>query len=242
MTLDERFEGDTLDETVWFPHYLPHWSSLEESAADHQVRDGSLQLRISKDHPLWCPDLHGEPLRVSCIQSGNVPGSQPFRDHLEIRAPDTAFRGYLPFCGDIGVRMRGDVTSRSMFAFWLSGVEDEAHQSGEICVAEIFGSGIDADTAEVGIGLHSFRDPALREDFHAERLRIDVSDFHEYGVVWRPGSLTFSIDGRLLRRIDQAPEYPVQLMLGVFDFPDRAGDPNHEPRMWVERVWSHPLE
>ena len=240
MTLDERFQGDTLDEDVWFPYYLPHWSSRADSAADYRVVDGTLRLRIARDHPLWCPDLHAEPLRVSCVQSGNVPGSQPFRDDLQIQDPGTEFRGYLPTHGEIGVRMRGEVTSRSMFAFWLSGIEDDPEQSGEICVAEIFGSGIHNDSAEVGIGLHAFRDPRLSEEFSADSFPIDVTRFHDYAVAWRTDSLTFAIDGGIVRQVEQAPDYPVQLMLGVFDFPDRAGDASHEPQMFVESVWSHP--
>jgi hypothetical protein len=33
VTLDERFDTGTLDLDVWFPSYLPHWSSRAESAA-----------------------------------------------------------------------------------------------------------------------------------------------------------------------------------------------------------------
>lgn len=31
--------------------------------------------------------------------------------------------------------VRGSVTERSMFAFWMSGIEDQPERSGEICVA-----------------------------------------------------------------------------------------------------------
>ncbi len=63
-TLDERFPGDALDLDVWFPYYLPHWSSRAQSAATWEVRDGELRLSIPPQQPLWCPDLHEEPLRV----------------------------------------------------------------------------------------------------------------------------------------------------------------------------------
>ena len=32
--------------------------------------------------------------------------------------------GYTPRYGQIEVRMRATITSRSMFAFWMSGIED----------------------------------------------------------------------------------------------------------------------
>lgn len=43
--LDERFDGEELNTGVWFPYYLPHWSSREQSAATWFVRDGELQVR-----------------------------------------------------------------------------------------------------------------------------------------------------------------------------------------------------
>ena len=229
--LDERFSGDTLDRDVWFPYYLPHWSSRAESAATHSVRGSELRLSIPVDQPLWCADLHDEPLRVSCIQSGSFagpPGSTigqlPFRDDLVVREAQPTMWGYTPRYGQIEVRMRGVITARSMFAFWMSGIEDRPERSGEICVAEVFGDTVHDGSAAVGIGVRQFRDPALVGEFAAEPLEIDVSEFHTYGVDWQPGSLAFTVDGEVVRRLDQAPDYPMQLMIGVFDFPAKATD------------------
>jgi beta-glucanase (GH16 family) len=118
--------------------------------------------------------------------------------------------------------MRGVVTARSMFAFWMSGIEDRPEHSGEICVAEVFGDAVRSGSADVGMGVHRFRDPALVEEFSTAPLAIDVTEFHTYGVDWRPGSLVFTVDGEVVRRLDQAPDYPMQLMIGVFDFPAKA--------------------
>jgi len=229
--LDEQFKGDTLDLEVWFPYYLPHWSSRSQSAATYSVRDGELHLSIPADQPLWCADLHDEPLRVSCIQSGSfagplgtTTGQQPFRENLKVREEQPTMWGYTPCYGQVEVRMRGMVTPRSMFAFWMSGIEDRPERSGEICVAEVFGDGVTEDSAQIGVGLHRFRDPALVEDFSAVPVAVDVSRFHTYGVDWRPGHLEFTVDGVVIRRVDQAPDYPMQLMVGVFDFPERAGE------------------
>jgi Glycosyl hydrolases family 16 len=244
-SLDERFDGEALDPDVWFPYYLPHWSSRAASRASYAVRRGELRLTIPPHQPLWCPDRHAEPLRVSCVQSGGRTGQQPFREGLTVREEQPEFRGYTPRYGHIEIRMRGIVTKRSMFAFWLSGVEDRPQHSGEICVAEIFGDAVSYGTAAVGMGLHRFRDPSLTEEFAADPLPLDVSDFHTYAVDWRPGSLVFTVDGEVVRTVGQAPDYPVQLMLGVFDFPAK-GDPSHEippvPEMVVSHVAGHPLD
>ena len=242
--LDERFPGDELDLEVWFPYYLPHWSSRAESAASYAVRDGELHLTIPADQPNWCADLHEEPLRVSCIQSGSwagplgsSQGPQPFRPDLVVREEQPPMPGYAPRYGQVEIRLRGIVTARSMVAFWMVGLEDRPERSGEICVAEIFGDAVRDGSAAVGLGVHRFRDPALREEWAAERFDLDVAAFHTYGVDWRPGSLAFTIDGRVVRRLDQAPDYPLQLMIGVFDFPAKAVD-DREPAV-PELIVSH---
>jgi hypothetical protein len=247
--LDERFPGGALDTDVWFPFYLPHWSSRAASAATYAVRDGALHLSVPADQPLWCPDLHEEPLRVSCLQTGSRSGpvgsntgQQPFAEGLVVREEQPEFRGYTPRYGHVEVTMRATVGPRSMFAFWLSGIEDRPEHSGEICVAEVFGDTVGDGTAAVGTGLHRFRDPALTEEFGAEQLPLDVTRDHTYAVDWTPGSLVFTVDGDVVRRVAQAPDYPVQLMLGVFDFPRRAGGGGPEvPELVVSSVRGHPL-
>jgi Glycosyl hydrolases family 16 len=241
--LDERFAGDVLDQSIWFPYYLPHWSSRAASAATYAVGNGELRLLIPPEQGLWCAGTHPTPLRVSCIQSGNIAGAQPFLDGQRVTEDQEEFRGYTPRYGRIAIRARGVVTPRSMVAFWLSGIEDTPSHSGEICVMEVFGDAVTADTAGVGMGLHRFRDPALVEDFAAEPLPLDVAEFHTYGVDWRPGSLTFTVDGEPVKYVGRSPDYPVQLMLGVFDFPDKA-DPSATatpvPEMIVTEITGRP--
>jgi Glycosyl hydrolases family 16 len=244
--LDERFPGDALDLDVWFPYYLPHWSSRSESAANHSVHDGELHLTIPVDQPLWCDGLHEEPLRVSCVQTGSFAGplgstigQQAFRDGLKVREEQPTFWGYTPHYGQVEVRMRASVSPRSMFAFWMSGIEDRPERSGEICVVEVFGETIRDGSAEVGIGVKRLGDPALSQEFSAHRIEIDVTEFHSYGVDWRPGYLEFTIDGEVVRRVQQSPDYPMQLMLGVFDFPAKAGATEDEtviPELVVAHV------
>jgi hypothetical protein len=251
VELDERFAGGTLDPDVWVPYYLPHWSSRAESAATYAVRGGELHLSIPVDQPLWCADLHEEPLRVSCIQSGSFAGplgsgvgQQPFRDGLRVREEQPTIWGFTPHYGHVEVRMRGVVSARSMFAFWMSGIEDRPERAGEICVAEIFGEALRDGCADVGIGVKRLGDPALTQEFSADPLGIDVAEFHTYGVDWRPGSLAFSVDGEVVRRLDQAPDYPMQLMIGVFDFPAKATSDTGAvpvPELVVSHVRGHPI-
>lgn len=250
--IDETFAAGTLDPDVWFPWYLPHWSSRAASAATYELTGEGLVLRIPEDQPLWCPDTHEEPLRVSGVQTGNFSGPvgstvgpQPFREGLVVREEQPAAWGYTPdfrVAGHLEARMRATITERSMFGFWLSGIEDRPERSGEVLLVEVFGDAVDGGYAEVGMGIRKFRDPALWEAFAPERLAIDVAELHTYSVDWEPGSLVIGVDGHEVRRLDQTPDYPTQLMIGVFDFPakaagDAAGDgPVPVPELVVAHV------
>ncbi|AGZ46761.1 glycoside hydrolase family 16 protein [Actinoplanes friuliensis] len=248
--MEDLFGGDALDLDVWVPHYLPHWSSRASSAATYEVSGGELRLSIPPEQGLWCEDRHDGPLRVSGVQSasfsgpvGSPVGGQPFKDGLLVTSEEPEFWGYTPLYGHVEVRARGVISPRSMVAFWLSGIEDKPQHSGEICVMEVFGDAVRPDSTDVGIGLHKFRDPGLTEDWSAQPLDLDVSDFHTYAVDWAPGSLVFTVDGERVKRIGQSPNYPVQLMLAVFDFPDKATpDDNDVPELIVSHVLGRPLK
>jgi hypothetical protein len=105
-TIDERFAGGQLDETVWTPAYLPAWSSRADAAATSEVVADGPAADHPTEQPLWCPDLHEEPLRVSAIQSGNwsgplgsTRGQQPFADGLVVREAQRPRWGFTPSSG-----------------------------------------------------------------------------------------------------------------------------------------------
>ena len=39
---------------------------------------------------------------------------------------------------------------------------------------------------------------------------------------WTPGRVAFFVDGDLVKTAGQAPNYPLQLMLGIYEFPDKT--------------------
>jgi hypothetical protein len=103
---DERFDQPVLDPAVWTTSYLPAWSSRAAAAATYTVEDDGLHLTIPADQPLWCPDLHTTPLRVSVVQSGNWSGpvgssrgQQPFRDGLVVREEQPTVLGFTRTTG-----------------------------------------------------------------------------------------------------------------------------------------------
>ena len=229
----DDFDGDALDTSVWIPHYLPMWSSRVESAATYATGGSELRLTIPPEQGLWCPGDHDPPLRVSGIQSGvfsgevgSKIGQQPFREGAVVREFQPTRWGWTPEYGRLEVRARMELSPRSMAAVWMVGIEDEPARSAEICIFEVFGDALRIDagqpTAAVGMGLHPFRDPAITDDFDAPRVPIDVAEHHVYAADWRPGRVDFLIDGEQMRSVLQAPSYPMQMMIAVFDFPEKA--------------------
>lgn len=242
-TFLETFDG-VLDEIRWLPHYLPQWSSRAESAATYEVVDSELRLSIPPDQGLWCPDTHPKPLRVSGVQSGvfsgpvgSTIGQQPFADNQVVREEQPAWWGWTPEHGRIEVRARMELSQTSMASVWMVGLEDSPERCGEICLFEVFGTTISADgsAADVGTGLHPFRDPSLLDEFSAEPQQIDVREPHTYAVEWRPDGVDFLLDGRPVRTSQQAPHYPMQMMIAVFDFPAVERRP-HTPVLAVDEV------
>lgn len=247
--VDERFTTPP-EARGWTLAYLPAWSSRAASRATARTAPDGLHLTIPPEHPVWCPGEHHPPLRVSAAQSGSwsgpvgsTQGQQPFRDGQTVREEQPARWACTPRYGRVEVTCRATIGPGSMFSAWLVGVEDVPERSGELCLVEVFGESLGPDdgggpTAALGSGVHPFRDPALREDFAAPRTAVDVAAWHTYAVQWRPGRAVFEVDGVVTRETGQAPDYPLQLMLGVFDFPEAPHGPGAPavPELVVGRV------
>jgi beta-glucanase (GH16 family) len=148
--------------------------------------------------------------------------------------------GLHPHYGYVEVECRATLTERSMFSAWMVGLEVEPDDCGEICLVEVFGDTLaDGPVAAVGHGIKRIRDPRLREDFVAQPRRIDITEPHVYAVDWQRDHVDFLLDGERLRTVSHAPTYPMQLIIGVFDFPRRATperDDTPTPELIVRRV------
>jgi glycosyl hydrolase family 16 len=229
LEFEDTFDGDSLDDRRWLPWYLPHWSTRELAAARYEVGGGRLRLLIEEDQRPWCPDLDGD-VRVSSLQTGlfagplgSAIGQHRFNCEAIVTEEQQNVRLYTPRYGRFEVRLRALDDPHCMVALWMIGYEDEPSRSAEICVCEIFGRDVRPGEARVGMGVHPFGDPEIADDFAAEPVPIDARDFHVYAAEWTPDGVSFSVDGEQVRSVDQSPAYPMQLMLGIYEFPPESG-------------------
>ena len=232
LEVEDDFEGPALDERLWIPHYLPHWSTRAASAARYEVGDGGLRLLIEADQPAWYPDLDRQ-TRVSSLQTGlfagpvgSSIGQHRFRDGLFVREAQRNVALYTPRYGLFEARARALDDPANMVALWMIGYEDHPERSAEICIFEIFGRDVRADNCLVGMGVHPFGDPAISDEFSAEPVAIDARQAHTYTAEWTPGRVAFYVDDRLVKTVGQAPTYPMQLMLDIFEFRERPEAPS----------------
>jgi Glycosyl hydrolases family 16 len=227
LEFEETFEGDSLDRDRWLPYYLPHWSSRERSAARYEIGGGTLRLLIEADQPAWCPELDGE-VRVSSLQTGSFAGpvgstigQHRFNPAAVVREEQPNVQFYTPLYGRVELRAQASDDPQAMVAFWMIGFEDAPERSAEICICEIFGRDVQRDDAVVGVGVHPFGDPSIADDFSRVSMPIDAREFHVYAANWAPDGVALTVDGDVLKTVDQSPAYPMQLMLGIYDLRSR---------------------
>ncbi|MFO7171147.1 MAG: glycoside hydrolase family 16 protein [Chloroflexota bacterium] len=221
----DEFDGAGLDLAKWVPYYLPQWSSRSRSAPNYQLRDSCLVLQITEDQQPWCPEFDGE-IKASSVQTGlfagpvgSRQGQLQFSPQLVVREAQTNVRLYTPQYGYIECRARCCATAGVHVSLWMIGYEDVPAHSGEIAVFEVFGKDLAEHSAVVCSGVHPWGDPALSEAFYCDPLPIDATQFHRYAVEWTPRHIDYFVDDQLLRRIEQSPAYPLQLMLSIFERP-----------------------
>jgi hypothetical protein len=232
LEIEDTFDADRLDESLWIPCYLPQWASRERTAARYDVGGGRLRLRIDADQPPWSPEWNGG-IRVSNLQTGvrsgpvgSASGQHPFRDDLVVREAQQPSLLYTPRYGLFELTARALADPANLVALWMIGVEDEPDRSAEICVMEIFGRDVEPGGVLVGMGIHPFRDPSIRDEFEQVPLRIDAREPHTYAAEWTPDWIAFYVDEALAKVVAQSPAYPMQLMLNIYEFADGEGLPS----------------
>lgn len=244
MLVDD-FTGPTLDPGLWIDHYLPHWTTPDRSRARYDLGEGGLRLRIDADQPAWRP-ADGA-MRVSNMQTGvhsgpagSVAGTHRHRtDGLTVVSPQPTRRLWSATAGRVEVTASASADPTCMLGIWLVGLEAaDPADSGELCIAELFGDRLGRSASVVRTGVKAHHDPRLTTDVSDVELPLDATRPHTYGVRWGPDGADFLVDGLAIKTTTQTLPYEQVLMIDLFEFPatdDR--DPARYPKhAWIHRV------
>lgn len=226
LEFSDEFDSTELDQSKWFPHYLPQWTHKQQSKAYYSLADNHLHLHITDAQQPWSQEYTGE-LRVSSLQTGcfsgaagSAVGQHPFRPDLIVKEAQPSRTLYTPQYGYFEVRLKAVGLAGYMCAFWMIGVEEKPNQSAEICICELRGEHISSTQSVNGYGVHPFNDPLITDEFYEDKVDIDATNFHIYAANWTPEYVDFFIDNQKVRRIVQSPNYPMQFMLNIFELPN----------------------
>lgn len=154
------------------------------------------------------------------------------RPDLTVQSPQPTRRLYTPSAGLVEATLRASRDPSCMPAFWLVGFEESGEQSGEICVAELYGNAIGTERSAVRLGVKAHHDPRLHDDMADVVLDLDATAWHTYSAEWTADQIRLFVDDRLIGSVHQHIDYPLQLMVDLFEFPaDRDRDPSGHPRI-----------
>lgn len=244
LVFDESFAAPDLDVGRWIPTYLPHWSSRARTAARYDISGGALRLRIDDDTPEWSPEWDPG-VRVSNLTTatwsgpvGSREGMHQFRTGLAVREVQPRVVTWTPHRGLLEVRMAAARHPDALTALWLIGLEDVPERSGELCLVELFGHEVGRDASVVRMGIHPFGDPALDDDLRHMTVPFDTGEPHDYAVAWERGRSDFFVDDAPVLSLDQAPDYPLALMLDLYELPPPDGATRRGPHP-IEAVVHH---
>ena len=225
LVFADDFTGDGLDADRWVDHYLPHWTTAERSAARYVLTGDGLRLLIEADQPAWRAE-DGR-MRVSNVQTGSFSGARGsrigqhrHREDLLVRSPQPTRRLWTPSSGLVEATMCASADPTCMLAIWLVGLEEASPQdSGEICVAELYGNAIGPKRSQVRLGVKAHHDPRLRTEMTDLVLDLDATGQHAYAAEWDAQRVRFYVDDLLVHTVEQRLTYPLQLMVDLFEFP-----------------------
>jgi len=236
LVFEDDFDSEHLDVSKWFPYYLPQWSSRTKTKANYRFEDSALIMQIREDQEPWCPEFDGS-IKVSNLQTGVYSGplgsefgQHRFSKHCRVREEQGEVRLFTPHYGYLEMRAKGLRNPNNLCALWMIGFEDQPERSAEICVFELKGwnkGGPEQST--IGFGIHPFGDPTIEDEFFEREFPIDAGRFHIYAVDWTAEGVNFYIDNVLIHTSKQSPNYPMQLMLNIYEIPRPENDPEQSP-------------
>ena len=246
LDFSTEFNDDKLNSEYWLPQYLPHCTAnTEGSSARYKIRNGCLNLYITKDSPDYFGGQPGSADPDNLLWIAN--GIQTWeKNHLHPGGAQQKevepYEGYATQYGYFEIRMKmPDTRGGGYVSWWLIGAQDDTDgpdsvQNGEIDVFETFFKFPGVFEPKV----HSWNDPNLGE--WASKVELDgeptdyVNEFHTYAMDWRPEGITFYVDGKEVAQTTESPQYRMCMILSMYinsDFSGWDGPENEYPIEWL---------
>jgi Glycosyl hydrolases family 16 len=229
LEFSDEFEGTVLNLSKWFPFMLPHWSTLEDSAARYKLEKGSLKLLIEDDQQLWLANSD----RASNLQTAHYSGTKgsstgqfKYNPNFVVNQDLEIVKNYVPKFGYFETRIKAVPVVGYHIALWMIGFD--APHAGEIRVFEIHGGNVSLEKSRVDYGILAWNDPNLRDECFEDQLSINAAEYHIYAIDWTPTHVDFFVDNMKIRTIQQSPQYPMQFMLGIYERPHEILE--HSPK------------
>ena len=146
---------------------------------------------------------------------------------------------WAPTAGRVDVTVSASRDPGCMLAAWLVGTEHrDPAESGEVCVFEIDADALGTGVTTARCGIKAHHDPHLTTDMADVVVPVDASGPHTWTVVWGGGRTVIGCEGVVVRQLAQSPDYPVQLMLDLFEIgDDRSGEYPKTARVHHVRGW-----
>jgi hypothetical protein len=196
-----------------------------------------LRLLIAEDQLDWREE--DAPMRVSNLQTGvfsgplgSIRGTHRHRsDGLSVRTVTPERLLWAPSSGRVDITVSASVDDGCMLAAWLVGVENLSPQhSGEICLFEIDSHAIGQGETRARCGLKAHGDSSLVTDMAEVIVPINAAVPHTWSVIWGPEGTVIGCEGVVVRRFTAAPDYPMVLMLDLFELGPRSTTPGAYPK------------
>ena len=229
MGFAEDFAGPGLDAGRWVDHYLPHWTTPDRSRARYdRPAAGGLRLRIDADQLDWRPE--DAPLRVSHLQTavfsgpaGSTRGTHRHRpDGLVVRTETPQRLLWAPRSGQVDVTVTAGRDRGCMLAVWLVGTEHLAEEdSGEVCVFEIDAEAVSASATKARVGVKAHHDPRLVTEMTEVVVPVGAGQAHTWSARWDAAGVVVSCAGEAVFTSPQVLDYPMQLMVDLWEIGPR---------------------
>ena len=167
---------------------------------------------------------------------GSASGQHPFRPDLVVVEQQAEQRLYLPHRGIVEVRMAALDDPSAMVALWMIGFE-ETPDSTRQRSASPRSSAATSEPTERRSEWACIRSATRQivDDFVEVELALDAREFHDYAVEWTADGVTWFVDDLPVRTVAQSPDYPMQLMLDIFEDRPAAIALGHGPETYPKR-------